>query len=927
MPQLLVDEYIEITNEYRKKYGPKTIIWMQTGSFYEVYAWDEEDEQIKVSRNILQIRITTKKSGNNRSCIMAGFPDHSYKRFEKRLLKENYTIVYVDQIKRDPIERGVTKISSPGCVFDSDDDSKESILMSVLIEIENDDYYGYYSIYDSNRGEIRILSIKNENEQTIEHIFDNIGDIISENRVNEVLINVISAENIKIPETNSKILFHYKKITPPEQLLEALPQNEILSQYFKKYLSIYENVIDSLELNKCLPHEIANLIYMLDFLKDHEPIFVKNLPRPIVDGPNQSKYMEFYNHALQKLQVISNEGNDLLKFIDKTLTVGGSKKLKYLLKNPSNDIDELEQRYKSVDLFLDNRKLLHETKTYLKICDLDRFYRRFAIGKINVYNDIPRICNINENINILINIFKSIDNSIYWLPNDTVIQNFKEYCGDLIYTFSIDNCKSSGNVFNKDIVPELDDLYLKCESLNQELELIRTYLCDLINEPIYLKNTDKDGFYFETTKKRGNRIATQLKDKNKFDLEISNSTSVSKISSNNIKKISVELCDLQGQILSLTQKKVSEKVLFYYDTYFESSISVIIESMAWLDVYYSYSKLAIEWNYVKPTLVNCENSFIESKQLRHPIIEQLLSVEKQAFIPNDIRIGFKESYLLYGVNSVGKSSLLKSVGLSVIMAQAGMFVPASEYTLCPYNKLIVRIGNTDNLFEAHSSFICEIREANQCVANTNNRSLVLADEFCASTERESATQIVTSMLLWLNEKKSSFIFATHLFELLDAPLMDKVKICHLKVRIESNSLIFDRKLTAGPPNERNYGTIVAQKIFKNNKFLKMMNRCQTKTSTRTDSNRSRYNRGVLLSECAVCAYSPKNEMSLPLDTHHINMQCLANRDGFIGTFHKDVVSNLVVLCKKCHIMAHNGGLNIKCWEQRDSGNVLNYEMN
>ena len=181
MPQLLVDEYIEITNEYRKKYGPKTIIWMQTGSFYEVYAWDEEDEQIKVSRNILQIRITTKKSGNNRECLMAGFPDHSYKRFEKRLLKENYTIVYVDQIKRDPIERGVTKISSPGCVFDSDDDSKESILMSVLIEIENDDYYGYYSIYDSNRGEIRMLSIKNENEQTIEHIFDNIGDIIGEN--------------------------------------------------------------------------------------------------------------------------------------------------------------------------------------------------------------------------------------------------------------------------------------------------------------------------------------------------------------------------------------------------------------------------------------------------------------------------------------------------------------------------------------------------------------------------------------------------------------------------------------------------------------------------------------------------------------------------------------------------------------------------
>uniref|UniRef100_A0A6C0AHB3 DNA mismatch repair proteins mutS family domain-containing protein n=1 Tax=viral metagenome TaxID=1070528 RepID=A0A6C0AHB3_9ZZZZ len=925
MPQLLVDEYIELTNEYRKKYGEKTIIWMQTGSFYEVYAWNEEDEQIKVSQNILQIRITTKKSGNNKSCLMAGFPDHSYKRFEKRLLKENYTIVYVDQIKKDPIERGVTKISSPGCVFDSDDDSKESILMSVLIEIEDNDFYGYYTIYDSNIGEIRMLSIKNEENQTIDHIFDNIGDIISENRVNEVLLNIVSEQYIKLPETNSKILFHYNKIDKIDELLKPLLQNDILSKYFKKYLSIYENVIDSLELSKCLPQEIVNLIYMLDFLKDHEPIFVKNLQRPIVDGPNQIKYMEFYNHALQKLQVISNEGNDLIKFIDKTLTYGGSKKLKYLLKNPSNNIEELKKRYKSVDLFVNNRQLLNETKTYLKICDLHRFYRRFAIGKINVYNDIPRIVNINENINILINIFKNVDNSIYWLPNDKIIQNFKDYCGDLIYTFCIDNCKSSGNVFNKDIVPELDDLYLKSESLNQELESIRTYLCDLINEPIYLKNTDKDGFFFETTKKRGTKIAKQLKENNKFDLEISNSTSVSKISSDGVKKISVQLCDLQTKIIDLTQKKVSEKVLFYYDTYFESSIATIIESMAWLDVYYSYSKSAIEWNYVKPNLVECENSYIDAKQLRHPIIEQLLSIEKQAFIPNDIRIGFKESYLLYGVNSVGKSSLLKSVGLSVIMAQSGMFVPASDYKLCPYDKLIVRIGNTDNLFEAHSSFICEIREANQCVSNTNNRSLVLADEFCASTERESATQIVTSMLLWLNEKKSSFIFATHLFELIEAPIVN-VKICHLKVRIESDSLVFDRKLTSGPPTERNYGILVAKKIFKNNKFLKMMDRCQTKTSTRTDINRSRYNRSVLLSECAICAYSPTNEMSLPLDTHHINMQCMANSDGFIGNYHKDIVSNLVVLCKKCHIMAHNGKLNIKCWEQRDCGNVLNYEI-
>ena len=88
--------------------------------------------------------------------------------------------------------------------------------------------------------------------------------------------------------------------------------------------------------------------------------------------------------------------------------------------------------------------------------------------------------------------------------------------------------------------------------------------------------------------------------------------------------------------------------------------------------------------------------------------EQLLKDERTAYVPNDIILGCDDSYLLYGVNSVGKSSLLKSVALSVIMSQSGMFVPAKEYNITPYEKLIVRIGNSDNLFEAHSSFICEI---------------------------------------------------------------------------------------------------------------------------------------------------------------------------------------------------------------------------
>ena len=132
---------------------------------------------------------------------------------------------------------------------------------------------------------------------------------------------------------------------------------------------------------------------------------------------------------------------------------------------------------------------------------------------------------------------------------------------------------------------------------------------------------------------------------------------------------------MKHKIDSLTNKLVNEKVVNWYEKYYDECLVIIIDSMAWMDVYYSYAMLAIEWNYVRPVLVESENSGINAKKLRHPMIEQLLKDERKAYVPNDIILGCDDSYLLYGVNSVGKSSLLKSVALSVIMSQSGMFVP------------------------------------------------------------------------------------------------------------------------------------------------------------------------------------------------------------------------------------------------------------
>jgi len=948
MPHIL-DEYCKLTDVYRNKYGHKTIVLMQCGSFYEVYSpGDQRDtEQIKVCEDILGFRITKKKDGH----YMAGVNMISYKRHEKKLLSSGYTIVYVDQVTNTtPAKREVVRTISPGCNLDSDHDEDDAILASVLVESDGKDWYMYMTVSDTNRGDIRIIEIEQIPGNSIEELYEKIRDLMETYQTNELLLNIISNTEIKIPSFGTSKLVHNNIISvskAKEEILNDKYHKDLLEKFFSKYHNIYEEIYSNLNLESISTPDIGNLLLMLDFLKDHHQDFVKNLSRPKYISQSKNTELATYNNVFYKLHVFSNEKDNLMRFINKTLTCSGKKKLFHLIRHPSCEIDVLNNRYDATEFFVKNRNLLTDIQKHLDIFDLERLYRRFAIGRIDAYSDVPKIHDMNNRIITLLTIVLGYSDKPHWIPDKDIFQKFQNYSSEIEAEFCIDSCRNGkGNVFNEGICQDLEELYNSYDKCFEDLENICSDLCSLSGETIHLRNTDKDGYFFETTKKRataltkgielyidGRRslpsrevIGPYLSKENAKNLKYSSNTSQVKITSDVTHKKTEEIVYLKHKIDSLTNKLVKEKVIGWYDKYYDECLMIIIDSLAWMDVYYSYATVAIEWNYVRPVLVDSENSGISAKQLRHPMIEQLLRNEQTAFVPNDIVLGSDNSYLLYGVNSVGKSSLLKSVGLSIIMSQSGMFVPAKEYKITPYEKLIVRIGNSDNLFEAHSSFICEITEANKCVEHACNKTLVLADEFCASTEQESATKIVTTMLKWLELKKTSYIFATHLFELLHTiERMECLKVIHLKIRERDNGeLIFDRKITNGAPENRDYGIKVASKLFKDDLFLKMLKRNSVKGKSSVKQSRSRYNRHLIVRQCEICAYSPENETSLPLDTHHINMQCTANSDGFIDNFHKNTRSNLVVLCKLCHINVHKGNITNLSWEQRETGPKLNY---
>ena len=130
--------------------------------------------------------------------------------------------------------------------------------------------------------------------------------------------------------------------------------------------------------------------------------------------------------------------------------------------------------------------------------------------------------------------------------------------------------------------------------------------------------------------------------------------------------------------------------------------------------------------------------------MRHPIIERL--DRGTVYVPNDISIGLADDIaqtgmLLYGTNASGKSSLMKAVGLNIIMAQAGFYVAAEEFEYIPYQRLFTRILNADNIFRGESSFAVEMGELRGILKRANGNSLVLGDELCSGTENTSAQSI------------------------------------------------------------------------------------------------------------------------------------------------------------------------------------------
>ena len=146
-----------------------------------------------------------------------------------------------------------------------------------------------------------------------------------------------------------------------------------------------------------------------------------------------------------------------------------------------------------------------------------------------------------------------------------------------------------------------------------------------------------------------------------------------------------------------------------------------------IDIVLNKSYVSKKFNYCKPTIEDGEDSYCHLFDMRHPLIEQLQ--DDEIYVPNDVHLGVENNgILLYGTNAVGKSSLIKSIGVNIIMAQAGMYVSCNKLIFSPYKSIFTRILGNDNIFKGLSTFAVEMCELRTILNNCDKNSLILGDE-------------------------------------------------------------------------------------------------------------------------------------------------------------------------------------------------------
>ena len=773
-------QYDEIKQQYSD-----AIVLFRMGDFYETF----NDDAILTAK-ILGIVLTKRSNGAAAEVPLAGFPYHSIDNYLHKLVNAGQRVAICEQVEDPKLAKGIVKrevieVVTPGTITSDTALNEKSNQFIGCIHFANQ--VAGYAVLDKSTGELFI------------------GECTSID-LTESLLKFAPREILIGSNITYSTASWYRELRPfisviDEWLLSYEESNRILKKHFK-VRSLKGFGCENLKLGvtaagAIFQHVKASLHSSLGHVTNLKPIHDEGV-------------MGIDSFSVKNLEVfrsLSTQGSHgtLIDLLDDTVTNGGGRKLKQWLSRPLNNINRLNNRLNVVNAFVNEKNQLNKFRIILKdVLDIERI-----LGKVNQGKSTPRdIIGLKQSLSKVPEIKElllNMDNKYLNEAASTFVDT--ESIVSLI-TFQFNDEVPAqikqGNVFRKGINKKLDDLRRLMEGGKEWIdELEKNERNRTGANRLKIGFNKVFGYYIEISKSQQNNIPDEY---------IRKQTLV-----NSERYITAELKEYEEKVLSAEEHILSIEIELY-----SICCSKILEKVELiqtnaiilnrLDVLLTFAHLAIQNRYIKPRLSN--SPYLKITDSRHPVVEQLLP-SSERFISNsiDLNTTTNQIHLITGPNMAGKSTYLRQIGLIVLMAQIGSFVPAKEAEIGIVDHLFTRVGASDNLAGGESTFLVEMIEASNIVHNATPKSLILLDEIGRGTATFDGLSLAWSITEYLHNNESvaaRTLFATHYHELtkLDKTL-ERLENYHASVKESEDEIIFLKKILPGPGN-KSYGIHVAK---------------------------------------------------------------------------------------------------------------------
>ncbi len=783
-PTPMLRQYREIKKSY-----PDAILFFRLGDFYEMFFDDA-----RLAAPILEVVLTSRNKNKEGAVPLCGVPHHAWENYAAKLLRKGFKVAICDQME-DPalakgiVRREVTRILTP----------------ATALEVES---------LDAGLNNF-IAAIRRENGAVALAAMD---------------LAVADFEVKAFAAGDDEALFNelYRKF-PREIVIAREYEGEyrLFVKRFPEFAAILVTVYDDAEFSPAECAEVLRKQFQLEnieglgmgghpaavsaagmvikYLRSIRPGSLAHLPAPRFSS--MEKHLVLDAVSFRNLEVVSNlktgtAGGSLFDAVDMTITPMGKRLLKKWLSYPLLDREEIERRLDGVEEFSQNLIGRSEVRKKLKyFADLARLNSKIALNialpqhLLSLRDTLARIPDVLGDIRALkAGIVGEACAGLQPLPEVTALVD-KAIAEEPAVTIS------EGQIIRPGYHQELDELRAISRNAKEIVaamekdEKARTGIPSL-----KIKYNKVFGYFIEVTNPHLQLVPAHY---------IRKQTLV-----NAERFLTAELKELEEKILKAEEKiVVIEKKLYLVVLAaiqpFSPQLNRNADLVALLDVLAAAGELAQRRGFVRPEIN--EGTAIRVQEGRHPVVE---AASGRGFIPNDLSVSSDSEQVLIitGPNMGGKSTYLRQNALIVILAQAGLYVPAARAQIGICDRIFTRIGASDSLIEGKSTFLVEMIETAIILNNATARSLILLDEIGRGTSTYDGLSIAWAVVEFLHALKARprALFATHYHELTElAAILDRVRNYHIAVKEWQDNVIFLHKIMPGP-TDQSFGIHVAK---------------------------------------------------------------------------------------------------------------------